>query len=67
MENFGKPATEAVLRHLRRELVQAIWMLLMDDDFMHAYIHGLDFRLMDKILRLFFPRFMIYSADYPEK
>ena len=54
----GEPATEAVLRHLRRELVQAIWMLLMDDDFMHAYIHGLNFRSMDKILRLFFPLFM---------
>jgi hypothetical protein len=67
MEHFGKPATEGVLRHLRQELVQAIWMLLMDDEFMHTYIHGFDFWLIDKILRLFFPRFMIYSADYPEK
>ena len=50
MEHFGKPATEGVLRHLRRELVQAIWMLLMDDEFMHAYIHGFDFWLFDKIL-----------------
>jgi len=67
MEHFGKPATEAVLRHLRRELAQAVWMLLLDDDFMHAYIHGFLFQLIDEVMRLFFPRFMIYSADYPEK
>ena len=56
-----------MLTHLRRELAHAVWMLLMDDDFMHAYIHGLLFRLVDGILRIFFPRFLTYSADYPEK
>jgi len=55
MEHFGKPATEAVLRHLCRELAQAVWMLLLDDDFMHAYIHGFLFQLIDEVMRLFFP------------
>jgi hypothetical protein len=67
MEAFNKAATAAMLTHLRRELVQAIWMLLMDDEFMHAYIHGFLFRLVDGILRVLFPRFLTYSADYPEK
>ena len=66
-EAFGKTATAAMLTHLRRELPYAIWMLLMDDDFMHVYIHGLVFQLVDGIMRLAFPRFLIYSADYPEK
>src|SRR5258705_11137140 len=67
LENFGKAATAAMMTHLRRELAHAIWMLLMDDEFMHAYIHGLVFCLVDGILRVFFPRFLTYSADYPEK
>jgi len=68
MEAFsGKAATAAMLTHLRRELVQAVWMLLMDDEFMHAYIHGFLFQLADGILRVLFPRFLTYSADYPEK
>ena len=56
-----------MLTHLRRELVQAVWMLLMDDEFMHAYVHGFLFQLVDGILRVLFPRFLTYSADYPEK
>ena len=67
MEAFGKAATAAMLTHLRRELVQAIWILLLDDEFMHAYIHGFLFQLADGIQRVLFPRFMTYSADYPEK
>lgn len=66
-EVFNKTATAAMLTHLRRELAHAIWLLLMDDDFMHAYMHGLLFQLVDGIARLFFPRFFTYSADYPEK
>lgn len=68
MEAFsGTAATAAMLTHLRRELVQSIWMLLMDDEFMHAYIHGFLFHLVDGTLRVLFPRFLTYSADYPEK
>jgi len=67
MESFNKAATAAMLTHLRRELVQAVWMLLMDDEFMHAYIHGFLFQLVDGILHVLFPRFLTYSADYPEK
>ena len=64
---FRKAATAATLTHLRRELAHAVWMLLLDDEFMHAYIHGFVFRLVDGIMRNFFPRLLTYSADYPEK
>jgi len=37
----------------------------MDDDFMHAYMHGIE--LDDDNQFLFFPRILTDSNDYPEK
>ena len=56
-----------MLTHLKREITQAIWKFLLDDEFIHAYVYGLVFKLGDEIERLAFPRFMIYSMDYQEK
>ena len=56
-----------MLTHLQRELVHAVWLLLMDDEFMHAYIHSILFQLIDGILQIFYLQFLTYSADYPEK
>lgn len=47
--------------------MQAIWALLLDDKFMHAYKYGIIIRCGDGITRRVFPRFFSYSADYPEK
>jgi hypothetical protein len=55
------------LKHLKRELMHAIWELLLDPEFMHAYEHGIVIECADGILRRLFPRFFTYSADYPEK
>ena len=38
---FGHPATTAILTFLKRELLHKIWVLLLDPDFMHAYVHGI--------------------------
>ena len=54
-----------MLTHLRRELMQEVWLILMDDDFMHAYIHGLE--LDEDDAYTFFLRFLTDSNDYPEK
>ena len=64
---FGEPATADILTHLRRELIQAVWRILLDDDFMDAYENGIVIMFPDGILRRLFPRFFTYSADYPEK
>jgi Plavaka transposase len=64
---FGKAATAAVLTHLKRELMHAIWDLIIDEPFMDAYENGIIVRFFDGILRRIFPRFYTYSADYPEK
>src|ERR1700760_431165 len=53
---FGHEATAEVLRHCRRDLMQLILCLLLDDEFMHAYVYGLVLDFIDKICRRFFPR-----------
>jgi hypothetical protein len=64
---FDFSATASTLTHLKRELIHAIWNLLLDSEFMHAYEHGIVIPFADGILRRVFPRFFTYSADYPEK
>ncbi|PBK88273.1 hypothetical protein ARMGADRAFT_1034231 [Armillaria gallica] len=66
-EEFREPASSAVLTHLKRELIQAVWCLLLHDEFKEAYQHGLMVECWDGIYRHLFPCFFVYSADYPEK
>ena len=64
---FGKSTTADVLAHCKRELVHAIWELLLDTEFMAAYKHGIVVMFADGIERRVYPRFVTYSADYPER
>ncbi|GBE82230.1 hypothetical protein SCP_0406130 [Sparassis crispa] len=50
-ETFGIAATTAVLKYCKRELMQAIWLLLLDLEFIHAYEHGILIHCGDGILR----------------
>ena len=56
-----------MLRFLKRLLMQEVWLLLLDEEFMQAYRHGILIMCGDKVLRRLFPRFYFYIADYPEK
>jgi hypothetical protein len=67
MQTFDKSATSEMLTHLRRELAQAVWLHLLDDDFVSAYTQGLVLKLADGVNRLGILRFLTYSADYVEK
>jgi hypothetical protein len=60
----GKPA---VLTHCKCELMQACWAILLDDDFLEAYLHGIIIECADGVTRCMYPRIFTYSADYPEK
>ncbi|KAI6112660.1 hypothetical protein F5141DRAFT_1003094, partial [Pisolithus sp. B1] len=64
---YGKASTGEVYTHCKRELIHAIWELLLDEKFMDAYKNGVVVRCGDGITRRIFPRFFSYSADYPEK
>jgi hypothetical protein len=44
-----------------------IWRSLLDDEFVHAYEHGIVLRCADGVQRRVYPRIFTYSADYPEK
>jgi hypothetical protein len=67
MAIFGEPTTSQVYTHCKRELMQAIWALLLDEKFMHAYVYGIVIKCGDGVTHRVFPRFFTYSADYPEK
>ncbi|KAF7431003.1 hypothetical protein PC9H_006718 [Pleurotus ostreatus] len=63
----GEGPTTELLTHARRELMHAVWRKLLDDDFIHAYNHGMVIQCADGVFRRFYPRIFTYSADYPEK
>jgi hypothetical protein len=52
---------------MKRDLMSAIWRLLLTAELLHAYVHGILIQFADGIVRRVFPRFFTYSADYPEK
>ncbi|KAF9785948.1 hypothetical protein BJ322DRAFT_1004956, partial [Thelephora terrestris] len=65
---LGKAASSTHLTHFRREIFHAAWLILLQDpEFLDAYINGIVVECIDGIRRRLFPRFFIYSADYPEK
>ncbi|KAF8505065.1 hypothetical protein JB92DRAFT_2737762, partial [Gautieria morchelliformis] len=63
----GKAGSGPLLTHCRREFIQAVWALLLDDDFIEAYKHGIVVMCADGIQRRIYLRLMTYSVDYPEK
>jgi hypothetical protein len=66
-EAYGITPTKDMLTHLKRELVQAIWVLLLTPKFMEAYGKGMVLVCADNIKRWLYPRFFVYMSDYPEK
>ena len=67
MQIYDKAPSEAMKTHLKRELMQGIWDIMLDEWFMEAYKHGIPIKCADGIWRRVFPRLITYSADYPEK
>lgn len=63
----GKCPSDVLFTHCRRELFHAQWKILLDDEFIEAYHHGLVINCCDGFQRRFYPRIFTYSADYPEK
>ena len=44
-----------------------VWKVLLDDEFLEAYMYGIVIKCVDGIERRVYPRIFTYSADYPEK
>ena len=67
-EHFGgKAPSEALFTHCHRELFHEQWKIVLDDEFIKAYKHGIVITCCDGVKRRFYPRIFTYSADYPEK
>ena len=68
MEKYGRAASTEVITHLRRELMQRVLALvLFQESFLEAYATGIPLDCSDGVKRRLFPRYMTYTADYPEK
>ncbi|KAJ7049329.1 hypothetical protein C8F01DRAFT_1265524 [Mycena amicta] len=66
-EHYSHAMPDNVMTHTKRELFHAVWELLIDDDFVDAWINGRVFECWDKLQRRLFPRIPMYGLDYPEK
>ena len=53
--------------HCHREMFHAQWSIMLNNDFLKAYRHGMVVKCCDEIQRRFYPRIFTYSADYKEK
>ena len=69
MEHTGgdKLPSDPLFTHCHRELFHMQWKDLLDDEFLHAYEHGMVFECGDIIKRWLFLRIFTYLSDYPEK
>ena len=63
----GQTTTDVNLTHLHRELMHAVWLTLLDDEFIDAYVNGILIEFIDGVTHRVFPHILTYSADYPEK
>jgi hypothetical protein len=63
----AKGPNAAFVTHCNRELFHAQWEILLDDNFIQAYEHGIVITCGDGVTRRFYPQIFTYSADYPEK
>ena len=66
-ENIGRGASKELMAHCHREVLHAQWSILIDEEFLDAYKHGIVIECCDGIWRRFYPHILTYSADYPEK
>ncbi|KAN0088931.1 hypothetical protein V8E55_005988 [Tylopilus felleus] len=64
---FDHRSSNDVYTHCKCELMQSIWRLLLNEEFVQAYHFGLIVECADKTVRRIFPQIYTYSADYPEK
>ncbi|KJA12603.1 hypothetical protein HYPSUDRAFT_210329 [Hypholoma sublateritium FD-334 SS-4] len=62
-----KGPSDAFMTHCQREFFHAQWKVLLGDDFLEAYEHGVVIECCDGVKRRFYLRIFAYSADYPEK
>jgi hypothetical protein len=59
--------SEPFMTFCHRELIHAQWKILLEDDFIEAWKHGIVIMCCDGVARRFYLRVFTHSGDYPEK
>jgi hypothetical protein len=67
MQIYGTPVKAEVLHFLKVDLMQKIWLLMLNEDFVDAYACGTLITCSDGVKCQIFPQIFTYAADYPEK
>lgn len=67
MEHMGWGPSKNLITHVCWEIMHVQWAILLDDEFLEAYAHGIVLECSDGIKRRFYHRIFTYSTDYPEK
>jgi hypothetical protein len=62
-----KKLKQELMTHCHREFTHAQWEILLDDEFLIAYEHGIVVKCSEDELYRFYPRVFTYSMDYMEK
>jgi hypothetical protein len=55
------------MMHCLREFIHKQWKIILDDDFIEAWEHGIVILCCDRMKHRFYLRIFTYLADYPEK
>jgi hypothetical protein len=50
------------MAHCHRELYHAQWAVILDDEFLEAYVHGIVIDCCDAIRRRFYPHILLIIA-----
>jgi hypothetical protein len=67
LPRMSKTGMASLQTHCRRELFHACWKIMLDEEFIYVYRHGIVLKCVDGVMRRVYPRIFTYSADYPEK
>jgi len=55
------------MTHCHREMYHAQWSIILDDEFLEAYGHGMVVEFCDNKRYRFYPHVFTHSVDYKEK
>ncbi|KAF7323811.1 hypothetical protein MKEN_00602400 [Mycena kentingensis (nom. inval.)] len=68
VQHYEERMPDHLLAFLKRELFHLVWELMLDDDFVEAWDHGMRVdECWDHLRRCLFLRFPTYGADYMDK
>ena len=62
-----KAPSQAFMTFCHHELLHAQWKIILDDEFMEAWEHGIVVACCDRMKRRFYLRIFTHSGDYLEK